>query len=215
MALCTVSDVESIGQIDYSTALEADVTNVFIPYVESAIKRFIGYDVEYNASITEKFDGKEKTHLFLKVVPVVSITSVTEDGFSLTEGNDADYVAYLEEGYIVKTGKSRWSDARMQNVTVVYAAGFQTIPDVIKFTAARATARLVNATLQLSTQQPSEAIDSHKSATDNDGNFYAVNSESIGDLSLSYGDVLNSPLGPVLSAFDITALMPFKRIFFE
>ena len=84
MALCTVSDVESIGQIDYSTALEADVTNVFIPYVESAIKRFIGYDVEYNAAITEKFDGKERTHLFLKVVPVVSITSVTEDDFSLT-----------------------------------------------------------------------------------------------------------------------------------
>lgn len=215
MALCSVSDVESVNQIDYDSALESDITNVFIPYVDSAIKRFLGYDPEYDASITEKFDGKEKTHLFLKVVPVVSITSVTEDGFSLTEGNDKDYVAYLEEGFLVKTGKSRWSDARMQNVTVVYAAGYSTIPDVIKFTSARAVARLINNALQLSSQQPKEEISSHKGDAANDGNFYSVQSESIGDLSLAYGDPLSAPLGPVLTAFDITALMPFKRIFFD
>ena len=215
MALCSVSDVESVNQIDYDSALESDITNVFIPYVDSAIKRFLGYDPEYDASITEKFDGKEKTHLFLKVVPVVSITSVTEDGFSLTEGNDKDYVAYLEEGFLVKTGKSRWSDARMQNVTVVYAAGYSTIPDVIKFTSARAVARLINNALQLSSQQPKEEISSHKGDAANDGNFYSVQSESRGDLSLAYGDPLSAPLGPVLTAFDITALMPFKRIFFD
>tara|TARA_B100000282_G_C31681809_1_gene467092 strand:+ start:51 stop:701 length:651 start_codon:yes stop_codon:yes gene_type:complete len=216
MALCTVSDVEAIGQLDYESGLETDITNVFIPYVDSAIKRFLGYDIEYNASITEKFDGRERTHLFLKVVPVVSITSVTEDGFTLTQGNDKDYVAFLEEGYLVKTGKARWSDALMQNITVVYAGGFQTVPDVIKYTSARAVARLVNSALQLSSQQPKAEIKSHKSDTSgNDGNFYSVQSESIGDLSLAYGDPLNAPLGPALTAFDITALMPYKRIFFE
>jgi hypothetical protein len=216
MALCTVSDVESIVQLDYSTALKTDITNVYIPYCESAIKRFLGYDPEYNSSITETFDGKERTHLFLKVSPVVSMTSVTEDGFTLAEGNSRDYVAYLEEGYLVKTGKSRWSDARMQNITVVYAAGYQTMPDVIKYTAARMAGRLVNNTLQLSAIQKNEQLDSHKSATDNKGNFYNVTSESIGDLSLSYGsDPLTNTLSPVLSAFDITALMPYKRIFFE
>lgn len=216
MALCTVSDVEAIGQLDYESGLETDISNVFIPYVDSAIKRFLGYDVEFNSSITEKFDGRERTHLFLKVVPVVSITSVTEDGFTLTEGNDKDYVAYLEEGYLVKTGKSRWSDARMQNITVVYSGGFQTIPSVITFTCARAVSRLVNSALQLSSQQPKAEIKSHKSDTSgNDGNFYSVQSESIGDLSLAYGDPLNAPLGPALTAFDITALMPYKRIFFE
>ena len=38
MALCSVSDVESMVQIDYSSDLETDITNVFIPYVDSAIK---------------------------------------------------------------------------------------------------------------------------------------------------------------------------------
>lgn len=215
MALCTVADVEAMVQIDYASGLETDITNVFIPYVESAIRRFIGYDIEYNSSIVEKFDGKERTHLFLKVVPVVSITSVTEDGFSLTEGNDADYVAYLEEGYLVKTGKSRWSDARMQNITVTYAAGYETTPEVIRYTCARAVSRLVNNTLQLSSLQPKEAIESHKTDTAKDGNFYSVTGESIGDLSLSYGEPLGNSLGPALTAFEITSLMPYKRIFFE
>lgn len=104
----------------------------------------------------------------------------------------------------------------MQNITVVYAAGYQTIPDVIKYTTARMAGRLVNNTLQLSAIQKNEVLDSHKSATDNKGNFYNVTSESIGDLSLSYGsDPLTNTLSPVLSAFDITALMPYKRIFFE
>tara|TARA_B100001113_G_C20988518_1_gene569402 strand:+ start:217 stop:864 length:648 start_codon:yes stop_codon:yes gene_type:complete len=215
MALCSVSDVESIIQIDYSSTLESDITNVYIPYVDSAIKRFLGYDPEFNSSITEKFDGKERTHLFLKVAPVVSVTSVTEDGTTLTSGNDKDYVAYLEEGYIVKTGKSRWSDARMQNIEVVYSGGFQVLPSVITFTCARSVARLLNNNLMLSSLQKKTEIESHKTDSGNDGNFYNVQSESIGDLSLSYGDPLSTSLGPVLSAFDITALMPYKRIFFE
>ena len=215
MALCTVSDVESIIQLDYSTALKTDITNVYIPYAESAIIRFLGYDPQFNSSITEKFDGKERTHLFLKVAPVVSVTSVTEDGTTLTSGNDKDYVAYLEEGYIVKTGKSRWSDARMQNIEVVYSGGFQVLPSVITFTCARSVARLLNNNLMLSSLQKKTEIESHKTDSGNDGNFYNVQSESIGDLSLSYGDPLSTSLGPVLSAFDITALMPYKRIFFE
>ena len=215
MALCTSADVESIVQINYNTALQTDITNTLIPYVESAIKRFLGYDPELNTNIVETFDGKERTHLFLKVTPVNSVASIVEDGFTLTEGNENDYVVFKEEGYIVKTGHSRWSDAKYQNVVVTYSGGFATIPDVIRFTCARAAGRILNNTLQLSSLQPKENIDSHKSDTSNDGNFYAVNSESVGDLSLTYGDPIGSTFGPALTAFDITALMPYKRIFFD
>ena len=51
MALCTSADVESIVQINYNTDLQTDITNTFIPYVESAIKRFLGYDPELNLSL--------------------------------------------------------------------------------------------------------------------------------------------------------------------
>ena len=46
MALCSVSDVEQFLQVDLNSTVEASVTNTFIPYVDSAIKRFLGYDVE-------------------------------------------------------------------------------------------------------------------------------------------------------------------------
>ncbi len=118
MALCTSADVESIVQINYNTALQTDITNTFIPYVESAIKRFLGYDPELNTSSVERFDGKERRHLFLKVTAVNSVAAMVEHGITLTEGNENDYVVVKEEGYIVKTGHSRWSDDKYQKVVV-------------------------------------------------------------------------------------------------
>ena len=50
------------------------------------LKRFLGYDVE-QATYTETFDGNEQQDLFLRHVPIASITSVTEDGNTLTQGN--------------------------------------------------------------------------------------------------------------------------------
>ena len=59
MALCSYSDVETFLQIDVDSALQTNLTNTFIPYVDASIKRFLGYDVE-QATFTEVFDGEEK-----------------------------------------------------------------------------------------------------------------------------------------------------------
>ena len=91
MALCSVSDVEQFLQVDLNSTVESSVTNTFIPYVDSAIKRFLGYDVE-QATHTETFDGNEQQDLFLRHIPIASITSVVEDGNTLVSGNEEDYV---------------------------------------------------------------------------------------------------------------------------
>ena len=98
MALCTVSDVEKVLGVDLGTTDETTVTNLLIPTVEAAISNFLGYDPNYSSSITEKFDGDRTEDLFLSRSPVVSVTSVTEDGSVLTEGNDQDYVLYANLG---------------------------------------------------------------------------------------------------------------------
>ena len=59
MALCSASDVETFLEIDLSTTVEGHVTNTFIPYVDAAIKRYLGYDIE-QATFTETFDGNEQ-----------------------------------------------------------------------------------------------------------------------------------------------------------
>jgi len=93
MALCSYTDVETFLEIDVDSTLQTHLTNTFIPYVDAAIKRFLGYDVE-QATYTETFDGNEQQDLFLRHIPVASITSVVEDGNTLTSGNTKDYVHY-------------------------------------------------------------------------------------------------------------------------
>ena len=78
MALCSVSDVQQFLQVDLNSTVEASVTNTFIPYVDAAIKRYLGHDVE-QATYTEVFDGAEQQDLFLRHIPIASITTVTED----------------------------------------------------------------------------------------------------------------------------------------
>ena len=75
MALCSVSDVEQFLQVDLNSTVESSVTNTFIPYVDAAIKRYLGHDVE-QATYTETFDGNEQQDLFLRHIPIASITSV-------------------------------------------------------------------------------------------------------------------------------------------
>ena len=113
MALCSVSDVEQFLQIDLNSTVEASVTNTFIPYVDAAIKRYLGHDVE-QATYTETFDGNEQQDIFLRHVPIASITSVTEDGNTLTQGNENDYVYY-------DNGRSEEPRLNSSHITISYA----------------------------------------------------------------------------------------------
>ena len=121
MALCSASDVETFLEIDLSTTVEGHVTNTFIPYVDAAIKRYLGYDIE-QATFTETFDGNEQKDIFLRHVPIASITSVTEDGSTLTEGNTKDYV-YYDNGRLSRIA-IRWSGIKPKNVVVTYVGGY-------------------------------------------------------------------------------------------
>jgi len=105
MALCTVSDVEKVLGIDLGSTDESAVTNLFIPTVEDSIANYIGYNPKYSASITEIFDGDKTEDLFLSRSPVISVSSVTEDGNALVSGNDNDYVVYASLGRLRKVGR--------------------------------------------------------------------------------------------------------------
>ena len=121
MAFCTASDVENYVQFALSSDLETHLTNNIIPLVEAAIVEYVGYDVE-QATQTETFTGDQTKDLFLSHLPVNSITSITEDDTTLTEGNSRDFVKY-SNGRVTRIG-TRWSYARPLNITVVYNAGY-------------------------------------------------------------------------------------------
>ena len=221
MALCTVSDVEKVLGVDLGTTDETTVTNLLIPTVEAAISNFLGYDPNYSASITEKFDGDRTEDLFLSRSPVVSVTSVTEDGSVLTEGNDQDYVLYANLGRLRKIGREKWSAAKLQNITVVYSAGYsdsessaENVPSDMKYICARATGRLIVSALSLGSQQSTGSVGTHSSDSTTDSQFQMVRNEGIGDYQVTYESVLDQLNSDILQDADKKILLKYKRQLF-
>tara|TARA_Y100001937_G_C7107852_1_gene325962 strand:+ start:127 stop:771 length:645 start_codon:yes stop_codon:yes gene_type:complete len=213
MALSSVTGVERFLQIDVDSTLQNHIEFTFIPYVDAAIKRFLGYDVE-QATYTEVFDGNEQQDLFLRHIPIASITSVIEDGNTLVSGNEKDYVHY-DNGRL-KRITIRWSGIKPRNVSVTYVGGYAAsdIPTVIKETSARAAARLLMTSLQTSAKADTGQVSSHLTDNTTTTNFDVALTERIGDYDVSYADVVIQNLQPVLTNADMALLQPFRSRFF-
>lgn len=221
MALCTVSDVEKVLGVDLGSTDESTVTNLLIPTVEASITNYLGYDPNYSASITEKFDGDRTEDLFLSRSPVVSVTSVTEDGSTLTEGNDQDYVLYSNLGRLRKIGREKWSAAKLQNITVVYSAGYsdsessaEDVPGDMKYVCARATGKLIVTALSLSSQQSTGEVNTNIADNTTDSKFQLVRNEGVGDYQVTYESVLDQLNADVLTEADKKVLVKYKRQLF-
>jgi hypothetical protein len=208
MALCSYSDVEAIVQIDFSSTLQTSITNNIIPFADQVIKTYLGYDIEL-ADHTEILFGDNIRELALKHIPVNSITSITEDGNSLSEGNESDYV-YHSNGRVERV-LGRWSGAKPKNITIVYNAGYSTIPDDIKFTSARVSARIVMSALNLSSQAKTGTVETHLSDSTNGATMTNVIEERIGDLAVRFADPLAYFDGEVLKQSDKLLLQPYKK----
>tara|TARA_Y100000591_G_C21819779_1_gene692934 strand:+ start:741 stop:1397 length:657 start_codon:yes stop_codon:yes gene_type:complete len=217
MALCTSADVEGFLGLNLASEDATQLTERYIPYVDEMIKNFIGYEIEFQTTITETFNGENKEYdLFLSNQPVTAIASITEDGTTLTQGNESDYVFYAN-GLVTRVGV-RWSDAKLQNIVVTYSAGYtvSNMPDDIKYTAARAVARMYLKTLQISGQQGSGEIKTHLADSDNGGNFNMVSEETIGSYKVQYGDLPDVNLSEevILTNHDRVVLSKYKTAFF-
>jgi len=208
MALCTVSDVEAIVQIDFSSTLETSITNNIIPYVDKIIKTYLGYDIE-DGDYTETTFGDNLREIQVKHIPVNSISSITEDGNSLTKGNENDYV-FHSNGRIERV-LGRWSGAKPKNITITYNAGYATIPEDIRFTSARISARIVLSAMNLSSQASTGEADTHLSDSTNGASMAIVEEERIGDLSVRFADPMAYYDGDILKESDKMLLSPYKK----
>jgi len=217
MAFSTAADVESYTQIDFDSDLETHLTNNIIPFVDAAINQYVGYDLEYGTK-TETFTGDQTREIFLRHLPVRSITSVVEDDTTLTQGNSADYVFY-DSGRLRRLGK-RWSYAKEQNIVVTYVAGYTAfgggvstdLPIQIKMVSSRAAARMLEATISVSSQQEPGEISAQGASTA--GNFNLAVSERIGDYSADYSIGLDALSLSPLTASDMSLLSPYRKSYF-
>ena len=208
MALCSFSDVEAIVGIDFSSTVQTSITNNFIPYSDKVIKTYIGYEIE-QTNHTEVLFGNNMKELSLINLPINSITSIVEDGQTLTEGNENDFVVH-PNGRLERV-LSRWSGSKPRNITVVYNAGYSTIPEDIRFTSARISARMVLSALNLGSQAKAGAVDTHLADSTNGADMAVVLQERIGDLTIQFADPLAYFDGDLLKTSDKMLLSPYKK----
>ena len=142
-------------------------------------------------------------------LPVNSITSIVEDGQTLTEGNENDFVVH-PNGRLERV-LSRWSGSKPRNITVVYNAGYATIPEDIRFTSARISARMVLSALNLGSQAKAGAVDTHLADSTNGADMAIVLQERIGDLTVQFADPLAYFDGELLKESDKYLLAPYKK----
>ena len=216
MAFSTATDVETFALIDFHSDLETHLTNNIIPLIDDAIREYVGYDVDY-ATHTETFSGNQTKELFLEQRPVIAVTSVVEDGNTLTFGNQKDFLWY-KNGRIRRIG-SRWSFAYPDNITVTYTAGYDTgggygltLPNAFKYVSARASARLLESQLVFSSQQEAGEIVAQTSSQVS--NFTAADSESLGDYSISYVGNIGMNSVALLAGADLQILGKYRKNFF-
>ena len=221
MALSTVSDVKTVIGVDMSSTDETAITDMFIPAVDAAIKNYVGYELEYQSAQVDTLDGKGENEIYTSIAPIKTIASLTEDGTSLTEGNEEQYVAYKAQGRIRKNNQNNWSNIRLQNIVITYSGGYsdsvsgvEDIPKDIKLVSARAAGRMWVASASLGAQQSTGQVGSHTADTTNDGQFQLVESEKIGDYSANYASVLEQMDQDLLHASDMKILNRYKRQFF-
>jgi hypothetical protein len=217
MAFCTAADVRQYVQFSLDSSLTTHLTDNIIPLVEAAIIEYVGYDVE-QATQTETFTGDQTKDIFLTHLPVNSITSIVEDGITLTQGNENDYVSY-KNGRVTRIGK-RWSYLKPLNIVVTYNAGYYArsgsdnpkLPIQFKAVTERASARILESTLVIASQQ--EAAEIKGQTSSEVSNFTMADSQRVGDYSISYPGGLALNAATVLTASDLTLLSPFRRQFF-
>ena len=117
------------------------VLAIIISGVSEAIQNELGRPLIEDEYEDLALDGSGRSFLYLPYWPVSELTEITEDGATLTEGEDDDFRLYTEDGVLVKYS-GIWSKG-LKNVIVTMTAGYTiaNIPKDLQFMAMNKIAR--------------------------------------------------------------------------
>ncbi len=135
---CSINDVNDFLQVevDEPSAMRA------IAEATAAIKAYCNQQIELVTNDAVTLDGPGGQWLFLPELPVVTVSSVTEDGTALLS---TDYT--LTRYGVLQRNGGVWSKS-VAGIVVVYTHGYAVIPGVIRDVATRMAARAYQAGLK-------------------------------------------------------------------
>ncbi len=134
MALCTQTDAELYGSVDFSNEPDAAVT-LWRNGATAVIEAYCGRTLEQEPGRVEVFTGLNFHEIRLSLTPVSAITSIIEDGVTLAGGIDPaaavaadDFVIDPDTGFVRRLSSLRpvgWRYAgQINNIVATYDGGY-------------------------------------------------------------------------------------------
>lgn len=160
-----LADIEAFLQLPITTAVQIASAEMALKDATAAIRNYCRQHLERVNGETVTLDSPGGVRLFLPELPVLSVSSVVEDGETLVV--DDDY-KLGQHGILHRIG-SKWM-AGIQIVEITYSHGYIIIPDDIVAVCVRAASRAYQAGLK---------------AADSAG-IPGIASKSLGDFSVSF-----------------------------
>jgi hypothetical protein len=137
MPLMTTSDLPAdlAGRSDSQRLLDAAI---------ALAERFCRRPLAYAAGIDEVFDGMGSPSIFLKATPIAAVTSVSVDGYEITDYtfNATTGRLWRGEGYC-HPDNAPYFPFGHENIVVEYNGGYQTCPGDLKYAIAEGVRGLV------------------------------------------------------------------------
>jgi hypothetical protein len=160
-----LADIEAFLQLPITTAIQIASAERALKDATAAIRNYCHQYLEQVTGETVTLDSTGGARLFLPELPVVSVSSVVEDGNALIVDDDYKLGQY---GILYRIG-NMWAEG-IQIVTIVYGHGFLIIPDDVVAVCVRAASRQYQAGLK---------------AADSAG-VPGIASKSLGDFSVAF-----------------------------
>lgn len=119
-ALVSLSDLKVYlkltGDASFDTVLE-----ILINHISSTFDNIVKFNLAEQTYTSQLYNGNDKARLYLKHIPINSISAITEDDVELTEGDDEDFMIYGDRGYLWRVA-GNWAKGE-QNISITYKAG--------------------------------------------------------------------------------------------
>lgn len=140
-ALTTLEEVKNYMGMLGSKQDDDDLLEALIDRITDVFENFCNVTSFKETTYTEYYDGTGDKYLFLKNIPVISITSIHDDSdwtWGSSTALDSTEYRVMDDKYIIYQGFFSSGD---QNIKVVYKAGYSTIPGDLKQAAIEETVR--------------------------------------------------------------------------
>lgn len=121
-AWITLAQFKAYAGIVSTDATRDAMIEPIIDGVSVALSAFCGREIAKTTYTNEYIDGNGERDLLLPNYPIVSVSAITENDVSLTEGTTEDYILYAKEGRLARIDGSWYPFPK--SIKLTYIAGY-------------------------------------------------------------------------------------------